>query len=147
MCAQAVNSADFALGQFRFLRGLMLTHGRQNYRRFAIFAFYMFYINAAMVMSNFFYSMLATASGDAAGRIVSWRPQGLPNGAPRPPRWLPGDPPLASPWLPRWLPNGSPRALQWRPKASPVASHWLLHGFPGTSPMAPQGLPTRDRCS
>ena len=59
---QAVNNSDFAIGQFRFLRGLMLVHGRQNYRRFAVFALYMFYINAAFVMTLFFYSMICMAS-------------------------------------------------------------------------------------
>lgn len=31
--AQAVNNSDFSLGQFRFLRKLLLVHGRWNYRR------------------------------------------------------------------------------------------------------------------
>lgn len=30
---QAVNSADFAIAQFRFLRRLLLIHGRWDYRR------------------------------------------------------------------------------------------------------------------
>jgi magnesium-transporting ATPase (P-type) len=30
---QAVNSSDFAIAQFRFLRKLLLVHGRHNYRR------------------------------------------------------------------------------------------------------------------
>ena len=33
---QAVNSSDFAIGQFRFLRGLLLVHGRQCYRRLSV---------------------------------------------------------------------------------------------------------------
>jgi hypothetical protein len=32
---QAVNSADFAIAQFRFLRRLLLIHGRWDYRRMA----------------------------------------------------------------------------------------------------------------
>jgi hypothetical protein len=30
---QAVNSSDFAISQFRFLRRLLLVHGRWDYRR------------------------------------------------------------------------------------------------------------------
>jgi P-type E1-E2 ATPase len=30
---QAVNSSDFAIAQFRFLKRLLLVHGRYNYRR------------------------------------------------------------------------------------------------------------------
>lgn len=30
---QAVNSADFAIAQFRFLKRLLLIHGRWDYRR------------------------------------------------------------------------------------------------------------------
>ena len=38
---QAVNNSDFAIGQFRFLRGLLLVHGRFAYRRTALFCYYM----------------------------------------------------------------------------------------------------------
>lgn len=31
--AQAVNNSDFSLGQFRFLKKLLLVHGRWSYRR------------------------------------------------------------------------------------------------------------------
>ena len=40
---QAVNNSDFAIGQFRFLRGLLLVHGRANYRRMAIFNYFVLY--------------------------------------------------------------------------------------------------------
>ena len=59
---QAVNNSDFAIGQFRFLRGLLLVHGRQNYRRFSIFVLYMLYINTAFVITLFMYSMICLAS-------------------------------------------------------------------------------------
>ena len=59
---QAVNNSDFAIGQFRFLRGLLLVHGRQNYRRFSIFVLYMLYINTAFVVTLFMYSMICLAS-------------------------------------------------------------------------------------
>ena len=40
---QAVNNSDFAIGQFRFLRSLLLVHGRYTYFRMSIFSYYMFY--------------------------------------------------------------------------------------------------------
>ena len=36
---QAVNNSDFAIGQFRFLRQLLLVHGRYCYRRMAVFCY------------------------------------------------------------------------------------------------------------
>ena len=41
--AQAVNSADYALGQFRFLQELVVVHGRWNYRRVSLAIMYIFY--------------------------------------------------------------------------------------------------------
>jgi len=40
---QAVNVSDFAIVQFRFLRSLLLVHGRACYRRIALFMYYTFY--------------------------------------------------------------------------------------------------------
>jgi len=59
---ECVNAADFAIGKFRFLRSLLLVHGRYNYRRFSIFLYYTFYKNIMITMTLFFYSMLAAAS-------------------------------------------------------------------------------------
>ena len=59
---QAVNNSDFAIGQFRFLRSLLFVHGRQNYRRFSVMLYYVFFTNAALVMSMVLYSYLAQAS-------------------------------------------------------------------------------------
>jgi len=59
----AVNNSDFAIGQFRFLRGLLLVHGRFNYRRMSVFAVYMFYKNIANVLAMYFYTLTAMASG------------------------------------------------------------------------------------
>ncbi|KAL1521781.1 hypothetical protein AB1Y20_021434 [Prymnesium parvum] len=60
---EAVNAADFAIGQFRFLRSLLLLHGRHNYRRFAIFLYFTFYKNIVTVMAMFYWSCFALASG------------------------------------------------------------------------------------
>ena len=47
---QAVNASDFAIAQFRFLRKLMLFHGRQNYRRMSKLVVYTFYKNVLMAV-------------------------------------------------------------------------------------------------
>ena len=53
---QAVNAADFAIGQFRFLLRLLLVHGRWAYRRSATLILFSFYKNAVMAYCLFFYS-------------------------------------------------------------------------------------------
>lgn len=40
---QAVNASDYAIGQFRFLKRLLLVHGRWSYRRISKVTVYMFY--------------------------------------------------------------------------------------------------------
>ena len=60
----AVNNSDFAIGQFRFLRSLLLVHGRYAYKRMALFCYYMFYKNIASVLAMYFYTLVAMASGD-----------------------------------------------------------------------------------
>ena len=53
---QAVNNADFAIAQFRFLKLLCLKHGRINYRRFAKLIIYSFFKNIALVFVLFWYN-------------------------------------------------------------------------------------------
>jgi len=61
---QAVNNSDFAFGQFRHLRILLFVHGRSNYRRISRFAYHIFYLNVAMPLAMWFYSVFAAfASG------------------------------------------------------------------------------------
>ena len=55
---QAVNSSDFAVGQFRFLRGLLLVHGRFINRRLSTLCFYMFYKNIVQTLVQFWFSSL-----------------------------------------------------------------------------------------
>ncbi|CAI5724951.1 unnamed protein product [Peronospora destructor] len=57
---QAVNSSDYALGQFRFLRNLILVHGRWNYNRISALVVYTFYKNIAYNMSMFWYALWPT---------------------------------------------------------------------------------------
>ena len=60
---QAVNSADFAIAQFRFLRRLLLVHGRWNYRRMTKVVLYSFYKNVVITLSLFYYTSLTGFSG------------------------------------------------------------------------------------
>lgn len=60
---QAVNSADFAIGQFRFLKRLLLLHGRWNYRRTCKFILYSFYKNIVLVLTLFYFSFVSAQSG------------------------------------------------------------------------------------
>ncbi|GMI22157.1 hypothetical protein TeGR_g11442, partial [Tetraparma gracilis] len=54
---QAVNAADFAIAQFRFLKELMLVHGRWNYIRMSKVCMYSFYKNAVLVLTMFFFQI------------------------------------------------------------------------------------------
>jgi P-type E1-E2 ATPase len=60
---QAVNSADFAIAQFRFLKELLLVHGRWNYRRMAKVVRYSFYKNIVLTQILFAYNFLTGFSG------------------------------------------------------------------------------------
>jgi len=61
--SQAARSADFALGQFRFLQRLLLVHGRESYRRNAVVVCYNFYKNSVLVLPSFFYGFGMAFSG------------------------------------------------------------------------------------
>jgi len=65
---QAVQNADFAIGQFRFLRRLLLVHGRSNYRRMSLLVCYMFYKN---VLDRFCQYALTSESGWSAQKYYS----------------------------------------------------------------------------
>lgn len=58
---QAVNSSDYALGQFRFLSTLLLVHGRWNYDRVAALTVYTFYKNVVYCVSLFWYALVSSA--------------------------------------------------------------------------------------
>ncbi|RLN90603.1 hypothetical protein BBJ28_00022403 [Nothophytophthora sp. Chile5] len=61
---QAVNSSDYAIGQFYFLEKLLLHHGRLNYKRMSILVGYMFYKNIVMVLAQYFYMFCTGSSGE-----------------------------------------------------------------------------------
>jgi phospholipid-transporting ATPase len=50
---QAARSADVAIGQFRFLRKLLLVHGSWSYHRLSKLILYSFYKNLALFMTQF----------------------------------------------------------------------------------------------
>lgn len=50
---QAVMASDFAMGQFRFLKQLLLVHGHWNYQRMGYLVLYNFYRNAVFVLMLF----------------------------------------------------------------------------------------------
>lgn len=53
---QAVMASDFAMGQFRFLKRLLLVHGHWNYQRLGYLILYNFYRNAVFVLMLFWYA-------------------------------------------------------------------------------------------
>eukprot|EP01039_Chlorochromonas_danica_P007893 gene7893-8706_t len=60
---QAVNSADYAIAQFRFLSPLLLKHGRNNYIRMSGLVCYMFYKNILMSIAQFWFNFSCAFSG------------------------------------------------------------------------------------
>lgn len=60
---QAVNSSDFAIAQFKFLRRLVMVHGRWNYRRLCKCILYSFYKNIVLTFMLFFYGFYSGFSG------------------------------------------------------------------------------------
>ena len=60
---QAARSADYIIGQFRFLKPLLFKHGREAYRRNGFLVCYNFYKNIVMVLPNFWFGMYSMYSG------------------------------------------------------------------------------------
>lgn len=60
---QAARSADVAIGQFRYLRKLLLVHGAWTYHRISRVILYSFYKNIAFFMTQFWYSFQNGFSG------------------------------------------------------------------------------------
>ncbi|KAI9760972.1 MAG: hypothetical protein M4579_001348 [Chaenotheca gracillima] len=67
---QAARSADVAIGQFRFLRKLLLVHGAWSYQRISKVILYSFYKNIALYMTQFWYSFQNSFSGEVI--FESW---------------------------------------------------------------------------
>ena len=61
---QAARSADVAIGQFRYLRKLLLVHGAWSYHRVSKVILYFYYKNTAFFMTQFWYSFQNAFSGE-----------------------------------------------------------------------------------
>lgn len=61
--SQAARSADFSIGQFRFLKPLLFIHGREAYRRNAFLICYNFYKNVMFVLPQYWYGWFSGYSG------------------------------------------------------------------------------------
>eukprot|EP00917_Polyrhabdina_sp_WS-2016_P021407 GHVP01046246.1.p1 GENE.GHVP01046246.1~~GHVP01046246.1.p1 ORF type:complete len:784 (+),score=131.15 GHVP01046246.1:1381-3732(+) len=60
---QAFNSSDYGISQFRFLRPLLLSHGRWCYKRNTTSVMYLFYKNFSLVIPNFLFATGSLWSG------------------------------------------------------------------------------------
>jgi len=60
---QALRSADYAIGQFRFLEKLLLFHGRNGYIKISKFICYYFYKNIFLTFTEMFFSVYNGFSG------------------------------------------------------------------------------------
>ena len=60
---QAVNNSDFAIAQFRYLRRLLLVHGRWNYLRSSRVFLYSFYKNIVLVFTMYWFLAYSAYSG------------------------------------------------------------------------------------
>lgn len=69
---QAVRSADYAIGKFKFLQKLILTHGRWGYRRVGTFICYYFYKNVILVFCELYFAFYNGFSGQIY--YVDWLP-------------------------------------------------------------------------
>jgi len=63
---QAVQSSDIAISQFRFLRPLLLCHGRRAYRRVAYFINFYLYKNVMLAVADFIWVFQGKFSGNIA---------------------------------------------------------------------------------
>ena len=61
--SQASRTADFAIGQFRFLVPLLLIHGRYSYRRVSKLIQYSFYKNCVLTWTQFLFCLFNAFTG------------------------------------------------------------------------------------
>ena len=60
---QAVNSADFAIAQFRFLQKLLFVHGAWNYTRISKVILYSFYKNICLYIIELWFAIYSYWTG------------------------------------------------------------------------------------
>jgi phospholipid-transporting ATPase len=61
----SLSSSDFAIGQFKHIKPLILYHGRENYRRNSYMIFYIFYKNLLFVAPLFLFGIYSGFSGES----------------------------------------------------------------------------------
>lgn len=67
---QAARSADVSIGQFKFLKKLLLVHGAWSYQRISTAILYSFYKNIALYMTQFWFVFINFFSGQSIAE--SW---------------------------------------------------------------------------
>ncbi|KAI5952714.1 DRS2 [Candida jiufengensis] len=67
---QAARSADISIGQFKYLKKLLLVHGSWSYRRISNAILYSFYKNIALYMTQFWFVFTNAFSGQSIAE--SW---------------------------------------------------------------------------
>lgn len=68
---QAARAADFSIGKFRFLKRLILVHGRYSYNRTAFLSQYSFYKSLLICFIQIFFSFVSGVSGTSLFNSVS----------------------------------------------------------------------------
>jgi len=62
---QAARASDYSIGQFHYLRRLLLVHGRWSYRRIAKLVVFSFYKNASLYLTQLWFTIHAMFSGQS----------------------------------------------------------------------------------
>ncbi|XVE66170.1 hypothetical protein DITRI_Ditri08aG0058800 [Diplodiscus trichospermus] len=68
---QAARAADYSVGKFRFLKRLILVHGRYSYNRTAFLSQYSFYKSLVICFIQIFFSFISGVSGTSLFNSVS----------------------------------------------------------------------------
>ncbi|CAK8566322.1 unnamed protein product [Lathyrus sativus] len=68
---QAARAADYSIGKFRFLKRLILVHGRYSYNRTAFLSQYSFYKSLLLCFIQIFFSFISGVSGTSLFNSVS----------------------------------------------------------------------------
>ncbi|KAL3567341.1 hypothetical protein D5086_029992 [Populus alba] len=68
---QAARAADYSIGRFRFLKRLILVHGRYSYNRTAFLSQYSFYKSLLICFIQIFFSFISGVSGTSLFNSVS----------------------------------------------------------------------------
>ncbi|KAI8558557.1 hypothetical protein RHMOL_Rhmol04G0104100 [Rhododendron molle] len=68
---QAARAADYSIGKFRFLKRLILVHGRYSYNRTAFLSQYSFYKSLLICFIQIFFSFISGVSGTSLFNSVS----------------------------------------------------------------------------